>query len=467
MGFLDTIILMRTTGAWAHRRQMQYGAFFAAIFLLFGTYIYFKYIYSAPTCFNGSQDGDEAGVDCGGACVRICAFEVKEPTVKWSRSFRVTDGQYNAVAYIENTNRLAATRELNYTFSLYDESGLIVERSGTTILPPNSVYPIFEGRIDTGTRVPNRTFLEFEAPEVWQPAEAGREQFSVVNRQLTGADQRPKLDATITNNSLEEAKEVEVVATIFDAEGTALAVSRTFVDNFAPRSDTDVTFTWPEPIATTLRSCEIPTDVLVAIDVSGSMNDDSEDPPEPLTSVKQAAERFVNRLNSEDQVGVVAFATEAAVLSQLSGNTGDAASVIAELDINPEEETGSTNTGDGIDLGGQELLSARHNLDARKTMVLLTDGLATAPDEEPEEYALNKADLLKLAGVEIYTIGLGENVNMEFVRALATGPDYAYQALSSTDVDRIYQTITSALCEEGAAVIDIIPKTDAAFVPLR
>ena len=458
---------MRTTGAWAHRRQIQYGALFAFIFLLIGTYIYFAYFYSAPTCFNGKEDGEETGVDCGGACVRICAFEIKEPTVKWSRSFKVTRGQYNAVAYVENPNRVAATEALNYTFSLYDESGLIVERSGTTILPPNSVYPIFEGRIQTGNRAPTRTFIEIEPPEVWQPAEAGREQFAVIDRELTGADAKPKLDAVVRNESLEEAKEVEVVATIFDAQGTALAASRTFVENFAPRSDTGVVFTWLEPIATTIRSCEIPTDVLVAIDVSGSMNDDNDNPPQPITAVKQAAERFVNRLNGEDQVGVVSFATEASLLAPLSDNTDAAASVISRLNIDPEEETGSTNTGDGIEVSGQELLSLRHNLDARKTLVLLTDGLATAPAEEPETYALEKATSVKLSGVELYSIGLGENVNMDFVRAISSGPNYAYQALTSSDVDRIYQTITSSLCEEGAAVIDIIPKTDAGFVPLR
>jgi len=100
-------------------------------------------------------------------------------------------------------------------------------------------------------------------------------------------------------------------------------------------------------------------------------------------------------------------------------------------------------------------------------MVLLTDGLATAPDEEPEQYALNIAGQVRAASIEVYAIGLGEKVNMDFVRSIATTPDYAHQALSSADVDRIYQNITSSLCEEGAAVIDVIPKTGASFTPLQ
>ena len=458
---------MRTTWFWAFKRRLIYGSFFTAVLVLIFGYVYLRYLYAAPTCFDNRQNGDEAGEDCGGSCVRICAFEVIQPSVKWARSFKVTDGQYNAVAYVENLNRVAASPLVPYTFSLYDEQGLILEKSGTTILPPNSVYPIFEGRIMTGNRVPTRTFLELGEPTLWQPAEAGREQFTIVDRQLTEADQKPKLDVVIRNNALEEAKEVEVVATIFDAHGTALASSETFVDNFAPRSDTNVVFTWQEPIATTLRSCEIPTDVLMAIDVSGSMNNDGASPPEPLTSVKQAAGRFVNRLGANDQTGVVTFATKAEINTPLSTNKNLAAGIIAALSIKAVEESGSTNTGEGLALSGNELISARHNPDARKVMVLLTDGLATAPDNEPEEYAKGIASEIKGAGIEIYTIGLGAKVNMDFVRAIATSPDYAYQALNAADIDRIYQTITSSLCEEGAAVIDVIPKTGASFTSLQ
>lgn len=457
---------MRTTQAWAFRRQLLYGSFFLAVILLIIAFIYLRYFYNAPTCFDNQQNGDEIGVDCGGSCTRICAFTVTEPTLRWARSFKVTDGQYNAVAYVENINRVAATPELTYTFGLFDESGLIAERTGTTILPPNSVYPIFEGRIATGGRVPTRTFLEITPPSLWLPAEAGREQFTVLDRELTGADERPRLRATVRNNSLEEAQEVEMVATIFDAEGTALTASRTFVDNFAPRSDTDIVFTWPEPIATTLRSCEIPTDVMMAIDVSGSMNDDSLDPPQPLTAVKESAVRFVNRLGVDDQVGVVTFATEAALLSPLAADKSAVAAIITGLAIASAEETGSTNTGDGILESGNELTSERHNEDARKVVVLLTDGLATAPDEEPEAYAINFATEVKATDTELYAIGLGENVNMDFVRAIATSPEYAYQALSSSDVDQIYQAITTSLCEEGAAVIDIVPKSSASFEDL-
>lgn len=448
---------------------MQYYAGFAAFFLVIAGWVYLANFYQAPTCFDGRHNGEETGVDCGGSCVRICAFTVQEPVVKWSRSFRVTSGIYNAVAYVENTNLEAASAEVNYTFTLYDEAGLITERKGTTILPPDGSYPIFEGRIETGNRIPTRTFIEVEPPKVWQPATSGRGHFTVVDRELSGADGKPLLEAVLRNEGLEEVREVEVVATIFDSAGTALATSRTFVDNFAPRSDTQIVFTWPEPIATTLRSCEIPTDVLLTIDMSGSMDSDGVNPPQPLTAVKEAANRFIGRLGSEDQVGVVTFATDAALVKGLGTDAKGAATAVSALSIASKEQTGYTNPGEGLKAAATELTSSRHNGDARKVLVLLTDGLATAPGttEEAEAYALAEAAKVKDSEIEIYAIGLGKEVNMNFVRAIASSPSQSYQALDRNQVDSIYEKITASICEDGPAVIDIVPKSTSGFVPLR
>ncbi len=451
---------------WAFWRRVQYGSAFGAVIMLILAGGYMQYFYNAPTCFDGSLNGTERGVDCGGACTRICAFDVAAPTVKWARSFAVTSNQYNAVAYVENTNQTAASPAVPYTLSLYDTAGLIAERTGTTILPPDSVYPIFEARIQTNGRVPTRTELILGEATMWLPATAGRDQFTVNSRTLTGADSKPRLEASITNNALTAAQNVEVVATVFDARGNALTASRTFIDQFAARGTETAVFTWPEPIAKTVRSCEVPTDVALAIDLSGSMNNDGGTPPEPITSVLSAAQAFAGRLRSDDQAAVVTFATEGAVTATLSSNLTGISSAIGGLSIDPEEERGSTNTGDALLKAGAELASVRHNDAARRVVVLLTDGLATAPDEEPEQYALTAAASLKAQGVTIFTIGLGNDVNTDFLRQLASSAAQAYTAVSVSEIDTIYKNITAAICEDGAAIIEIIPKTTASFAEL-
>ena len=129
---------MKLSRPWAFWRRVQYGAGYLSLFMSLFTGVYFMYIYQAPTCFDFTQNGTEIGVDCGGGCTRICAFTVKPPSVLWAKSFEVIKGQYNAVGYVENKNIGAGTPAIGYTFKLFDETGLITERTGTTVLPPDS-----------------------------------------------------------------------------------------------------------------------------------------------------------------------------------------------------------------------------------------------------------------------------------------------------------------------------------------
>lgn len=454
---------MVDTRIWAYRRRMTIIGTFATLVFLLLVFLFFKFIYAAPNCFDNSRNGDERGVDCGGSCLRICAIDTQAPVVRWVQSFKIVDGQYNAVAYIENPNVVASTPMLGYTITLADANGVITERIGTTILPPDNVYPIFEGRIMTGSRVPTKTTITLSTPDLWLPAVQAREQFSLVDRGgIKNADAAPTLQSSLKNNGLVPAKNVEIVTTVFGADNTPLTASRTFVD-FDPETVTDVVFTWPEPIATTIRSCEVPTDVILAIDLSGSMNNLGGVPAEPLATVKKAAESFVNRLGRNDRVGVVTFATNASMVASLTPNPARVSPVISRLDIAPAEETGSTNSGAGLALALQEFSSDRHNPDARKVLVLLTDGLTNEPEPDPEVFALSQARVLIDNQVEIYTIGIGEEINTTFLRNMASSPDNMFTTLSTEQIDRIYRTITEDICEVGAARIDILPKSDTFF----
>jgi Mg-chelatase subunit ChlD len=448
---------------WAFWRRVQYGAGFTVLAALVATPIYFLYFVHEPTCFDGMMNGLERGIDCGGACQLVCAADVIPLTAVWAESFKIVEGQYNAVAYVENRNTDVGSPALSYTFRLYDDAGLITERSGTTVLPPNGIYPIFEGRVQTGDRVPTRTTIEFGTDTEWREGEVGRDQFVLAERELVGADSQPRLIAQLTNNSLDIAKDVEVVAVIFNSQKQPLTASRTFLEEFPGRSTQEVVLTWPEPIAKTVRSCEVPTDVLLAIDLSGSMNDDGGDPPQPVTSVLRSAQSFVSRLKAQDQIGIVTYATEAELRQSLTNGISAVAAFVGGLTIDPASEHGSTNTGDALARMTEELASARHNEDARKVGIILTDGLATSPGNDPEAYALEKATALKAEGVELYAIGLGESVNKIFLESIATDQAHTFIAPSASEIEGIYQTITSALCEDGPSVIDVIPKPKTSF----
>ncbi len=468
---------------WAFWRRLQYTLGFIFVSVLLGLVIYGTQFYARPTCFDNLPNGTERGVDCDGSCKRICAISVTAPQVLWANSFEIVDGQYNAVAYIENKNIKAASPELRYTFKLIEKGAVIAERQGVTILPPNSVYPIFEGRILTlDGRQPTETVIELEPVLTWLPATIGRGQFKVQDLNLQSVDSRPRLTAKIENTELTEAKNVEVVATIFDRSGKPLTASQTFIDAFAPRSIQEVIFTWPNSIAKTVRSCEVPSDIMLVLDRSGSMAADGGTPPEPLESAKAAAQNFLSTTAGATQVGFVSYATTPTtpIEQTLTSDRKALGTAIAAVTMG-KDGIQYTNMGDAFRVALTELSSARHTNDARKVIIFLTDGDVTRPvnpdtnlpdREYAASYAKMEAEAAKAAGVTIYTIGFGKTLNsgeeamerdVELVRSLASGPLLYFEAPTVEDLERVYKEIAVGLCEEGPTRIEVITKTSTNF----
>lgn len=460
---------MKEFRRWAFWRRVQYGLGFFALVILVAGSTYRVYFYSPGDCFDNTVNQDERGTDCGGACVRICSSDALPPKVLWAESFNITGNQYNAVAYVENVNQVASAPLIKYTFEFFNGTQKVGERSGQTVLPPSSIYPIFEGRINLDSDTVTNTTLTIEPIDLWVPATLGRGQFKTSNLGLSGADVRPRLDVTIENTELTAAQNIEIVATLFNEAGQPITSSQTFIDSLEGRSVKDIVFTWPNSITKTVRSCEIPSDIVMGIDVSGSMNNDGATPPQPLTDALKAAKNFVLTLKENDQAAVVTFATGALTPVSLNNNHSSTASVIESLTITAADETGFTNTVAALKAAQAELGSPRHSADARRALILLTDGLPTAKGDTGAivEEAKAVAAELALSGVEIYAIGLGAGVNTEFVNSIASDPAYAYYAPTTGDLSSIYANITGSLCESGATRIDVIAKTPTNFTPLR
>jgi Mg-chelatase subunit ChlD len=118
---------------------------------------------------------------------------------------------------------------------------------------------------------------------------------------------------------------------------------------------------------------------------------------------------------------------------------------------------------DGLTVAHNELMSERNRTSADNVIVLLTDGIASRPlDESNPDYAEEVAALfaqeIKQTGTEIYTIGLGESVNDDFLKTIATEQQYYYTAPTRDDVEAIYEQIATAICKKGPNIIQIIPR---------
>jgi hypothetical protein len=244
--------------SWASRRRSTYlGVVFIIIIAVFAG-IFFLFFNKPPTCADGKQNGKELGIDCGGLCEKVCETQISDLALLWNRSFKVSNGIYNSVAYVENPNSNARVSEISYTFKLFDnENILVAERRGKTFISPNGITPIFEGNISTGQRVPVRTFFEFSEMPQWSQTADEDSPISVGEIVLSREDSSPRIDAVLSNSSIRDTSDIEVVVVVFDATGNAIATSATFIDRLSDRSSQDIVFTWPNKFDSSVSRIEI------------------------------------------------------------------------------------------------------------------------------------------------------------------------------------------------------------------
>ena len=205
------------------------------------------------------------------------------------------------------------------------------------------------------------------------------------------------------------------------------------------------------------EQCLAPVDIMLVIDKSGSMN--AQDGANTrIQNAKSAAITFVNTVNfSKDTVGLASF-NQNATLNQ--GLTNNNVTIINA--INALAASDQTNIGDGIKVGREELVL---NGGATKAMILLSDGAPNAmtlPNgslgfcfvnpTSPTNctiYALNQSNITKNAGIELFTIGVGNNINnftKDLLKQMASTPENFFFAPNSTVLDAISLQIAGEIC---------------------
>ena len=152
-----------------------------------------------------------------------------------------------------------------------------------------------------------------------------------------------------------------------------------------------------EPIALPMSG----RDLLLAVDISGSMNTRdmqlAGDPVIRLAAVKQVAGEFIQR-RVGDQLGLILFGTQAYLQTPLTFDRDTVNTLLQEAEIGLAGK--ETAIGDAIGLAVKRL---RARSEANRVLILLTDGANTTGAMDP----LRAADLAAETGLRIYTIGIG------------------------------------------------------------
>ncbi len=207
-------------------------------------------------------------------------------------------------------------------------------------------------------------------------------------------------------------------------------------------------------VAPALTCGTSPSDVVLVIDRSGSMKDTiSGTSGTKMSKAKNSAKRFVDILakDTRNRVGVSSFATEANINRTLTNNWESAKTEIGALIA-----AGDTCTECGVYKGDLNIKqNGRTNV--KKIIILLTDGRANVIQGSPNRVSTTTAENKAITeakashennGTIIFTIGVGNDINADFLKKIAsvTGGRY-YASPTSDELNSIYDKISEIIAK--------------------
>jgi len=232
------------------------------ILVLLSFLIYSFWFKVKPSCFDGIQNQDEEGIDCGGICssIKICE-PLKSIEVNFVDYVKVKDGIYDVVARIKNPNQNHGLEELGYEFNLYGQNQeVLASRFGKTFIMPREEKYIIEANITTEDTVSgtdfNFTDFNLNNPDQnnWQKLHDYNTGFGVdivdtkFGKNPTDGTSYFRASGLIQNNTLFDLDKVVVSIVLFDRNHTIIGLNKTEANTIKSGEKRFFVADWFDPI---------------------------------------------------------------------------------------------------------------------------------------------------------------------------------------------------------------------------
>ncbi|MDX1958979.1 MAG: VWA domain-containing protein [Leptospiraceae bacterium] len=187
-------------------------------------------------------------------------------------------------------------------------------------------------------------------------------------------------------------------------------------------------------------------DLMIAIDVSGSMVSGGDFAPKNRLEVSKELIRDFVKQRVNDRIGIVVFSGAAYLQAPLSGDYEALDEIISDIHDSSVLEQG-TAIGDAIILSTYRLKNSKAK---SRILILVTDGLSNAGKIDTE----TASEIAKKFSVKIYTIGIGRDISgsetdfnslksisdiTEGIFYRATDPEQLEKVLS--DIDKLEKNV--------------------------
>lgn len=220
-------------------KQLIYGFFYLLILAGLIAGVYFEFLKSAPNCFDGKLNQDEAEIDCGGPNCADCALKRLKPLkVLPIQIFELGEKSVTALIEIRNPNLNYGASKFIYDLNFYDNSGNILETiTDESFIYAGEIKNIVLAPLEVDFRLVGKSELIprdfiWQKPEVFERPETNAREI-ITKVESAGI----AVQGVVQNKNSYFIDKAVVSAVIFGNSGLPLGASKTFVADLKPFED--------------------------------------------------------------------------------------------------------------------------------------------------------------------------------------------------------------------------------------
>ena len=210
---------------WRFKRRLFYISVLFLIILIFSLPKIYKVI-SNPSCYNGRQDFNEEGIDCGGPCIPCEARELKDLIKEKPIILIYPDNTMDIVGIVKNPNEKFGLKEFEYEFILYGPNNQQSKIKGKSFILPLENKYIIEQNIN----IPDFSILNSELKiyfdeKNWQKVDFTSAKINLLNYHI----EEGTFEGEIINENYIDYPKVILNFIVQDNMGNIIGVFKTVV----------------------------------------------------------------------------------------------------------------------------------------------------------------------------------------------------------------------------------------------
>lgn len=241
-------------------------AIYIAIFLLvvYGLYSIFKH---KPTCFDGIQNQNEKGVDCGGVCQKQCN-DIKAQDLVVGKTGAVPSGlenKYDFYAEVSNPNAAFGNKNFTYEINFKDSAGnIIASRTGASFILPGEEKYVVENNIESPRQPSLEEFKIISSDWLKFQDYYERPDIEIINKnysEVSDGTNFAEAYGLLKNNSPFDFDTIKIQIILKDSNGNVLALNSTEMKTIRSKDNRDFKVFWPNNFPGAVSDMETQSEV--------------------------------------------------------------------------------------------------------------------------------------------------------------------------------------------------------------